>query len=302
LTGGGRSTGSELRRYLLATRPYSLLNSVARAVVGGVMAMSYYAGFRPLPIALTALVALGVAAFQASENVLNDYYDVKKGVDAPGAPATLHRLHSVYGLGLSLRQVRDLGISLLAFGVALVIIATVALNRPLLPLILAAGALLLISYTGPGGLKYRGLGELDVFVTAILMVVGSAYTVSGRLSWWEAALSVPMALLTASVVLADNLRDYEWDKAHGVRTLPVRVGKDMGKAMYAAMVLLALALPPVMLWPWGLLVEASLPLALLSILHVAEVYNLGLRRAVRFRFYVTIIFASLYAASIALAH
>jgi len=229
LTGGGRSTGSELRRYLLATRPYSLLNSVARAVVGGVMAMSYYAGFRPLPIALTALVALGVAAFQASENVLNDYYDVKKGVDAPGAPATLHRLHSVYGLGLSLRQVRDLGISLLAFGVALVIIATVALNRPLLPLILAAGALLLISYTGPGGLKYRGLGELDVFVTAILMVVGSAYTVSGRLSWWEAALSVPMALLTASVVLADNLRDYEWDKAHGVRTLPVRVGKGGGR-------------------------------------------------------------------------
>jgi 1,4-dihydroxy-2-naphthoate octaprenyltransferase len=72
--------------------------------------------------------------------------------------------------------------------------------------------------------------------------------------------------------------------------------------MYAAMVLLALALPPVMLWPWGLLVEASLPLALFSILHVAEVYNLGPRRAVRFRFYVTITFASLYAASIALAH
>jgi len=115
-------------------------------------------------------------------------------------------------------------------------------------------------------------------------------------------LSVPMALLTASVALADNLRDYEWDKAHGVRTLPVRVGKSMGKAMYAAMVLLALALPPVMLWPWGLLVEASLPLALLSIFHVAEVYNLGLRKAVRFRFYVTIAFASLYAASIALAH
>ena len=287
------------REYFLATRPYSLLNSVSRALVGGAMGIAA-AGLSPTTALILAMVVVGVAAFQASENLLNDYYDVRRGADAPGSPSTTLRAHSVYTLGLSLSQVRSFGLALLALGAALVAAATVALDRPLLPAFLAAGAALIAAYSGPVGLKYRGLGEVDVFAAAVLMVLGSYYTVAGRLSAAPALVGVPVGLLTASVALADDIRDLEWDRAHGVGTMAVRLGPAASRALYAAMVSLALALPPLIIWPWGLLVLSTAPLAALL---VASVYGrgpVGPRRAVKARFYMTIAYSAALVAAIAL--
>jgi 1,4-dihydroxy-2-naphthoate octaprenyltransferase len=270
-------------------------------VVGGVIAMSYFCGFRPVPMLLTVMVALGVAAFQAAENVLNDYFDTARGVDAPGAPGVMTRPHSFYGLGIDLGRLKAFGVSLFAFGSALVAIATLAFDRPLLPLFLAVGAFLLFCYSGPVGLKYMGLGELDVFITAVLMVVGAAYAVSGALSLREVALSLPMAFITSSVVLADNIRDYEWDRAHGVRTLPVRIGRAAASWLYAAMVLTSLLLPAALLWPWGLLTLAVAPAAVPAVLTVLGVRSEPLLKVIRYRFYVTVLLATAYSLAIALS-
>ncbi len=289
------------REYFLSTRPYSLLNSVSRAVVGGVAAMATSTGFRPLPIFLTVLVAVGVAAFQAAENLLNDYFDTRHGFDSPEAPAATLRGHSIFTYGLSLREVRDLGLALLIAGSSMVIIATVVLPRPLLPGFLALGGVLLWGYNGrPLGLKYRGLGELDVFLAAIVMVVGGYYTVAGWLTLHIVILSVPVALLSSSVALADDIRDLEWDRAHGVDTLAVRAGAAGSRALYTIMVLLAVLLPIYLLGlPWGLLSLLSIPMVVPLVLSTWGLGFVSTASAVRLRFYLTIAFSAAYAAAIA---
>ncbi|MGC9071290.1 MAG: prenyltransferase [Acidilobus sp.] len=291
------------REVLLSTRPYSLLNSVSRAIVGGVAAMASVTGFAPLPIALTALVAIGVASFQAAENLINDYFDTKHGYDTSDAPAARLRGHSVFTYGLSLDQVRGLGVSLLVFGFMLVVIATVILPRPLLPAFLGLGAVLLWGYNGrPLELKYRGLGEVDVFLAALVMVMGSYYTVSGSLSLRPLELGVPVALLSSSVALADDIRDLEWDRSHGVGTLAVRLGRKAARSLYAAMALLAVLTPLALIRaPWSLTPLTSLPLAIISTLQVWGFSVVRPWRAVKLRFYLTMTFSATYAVAIAFA-
>ncbi|MGC9209914.1 MAG: prenyltransferase [Acidilobus sp.] len=297
---GSRRPGA--KEYVLSTRPYSLLNSVSRAIVGGVTAMAVRTGFGAVPAVLTALVALGVASFQAAENLINDYIDTKRGYDTPDAPAARLRGHSIFTYGLSLKRVRDLGLSLLALGAALVVIATFALPRPLLPVFLGVGALLLWGYNGrPLELKYRGLGEVDVFLAALIMVVGSYYTVSGGLGLEPLLLAVPVSLLSTSVALADDIRDLEWDRAHGVTTLAVRLGGRPARSLYAALVLLAVLLPVSLIRPpWGLLTLATAPLAGAAVLQVWGVRVLSPARAVKLRFYLTMAFSAAYSVAIAM--
>ena len=306
MTAGGRSTGSRrpgARELFLATRPYSLLNSVSRAIVGGAAAMATSAGLGLRQVAITAMVAVGVAAFQASENLINDYFDTSRGYDTPDSPSATLRGHSVFTYGLSLKDVLRLGLSLLVFGSALVVIATVLLGRPLLPVFLAVGALLLWSYNGrPLELKYRGLGELDVFLSAMIMVAGSYYTVSGRVPLYAWVLSIPVALLSASVALADDIRDLEWDRLHGVGTLAVRLGGRASRSLYTAMVAAALSLPTALLrWPWGTLTLIAAPIAVPIVLQVWGVNAVKPDKAVRYRFYLTLTFAASYIAAFTLS-
>ena len=294
------SRGPGLKQRFLATRPYSLLNSVSRAIVGGAAAMATSAGFGVAPLAITAIVAVGVAAFQASENLINDYFDTKGGLDTPDSPSARLRGHSVFTYGLSLNEVRRLGLALLTVGAALVAFATVALDRPLLPAFLAVGGLLLWGYNGrPLGLKYRGLGELDVLLSAMIMVVGSYYTVSGRPSTLAWLLSVPVAVLSASVALADDVRDLDWDRSHGVNTLAVRLGPTASRTLYTIMVALALSLPIALTrWPCGLLTLLAVPVAVPVVLQVWGVNVIGSNRAVKYRFYLTLTFSASYIAAL----
>lgn len=288
------------RELFLATRPYSLLNSVSKAVVGGVLGL-LAAGVSARTISVLIAAVAGTVAFQASENLINDYYDVKRGADAPGSPSTTVRPHSVYTLGLSLGQVRLLGLSLLALGSALVAIVTVLAARPLLPAFLAAGAALLVTYSGPVGLKYRGLGEVDVFLATLVMVLGSYYAVSGELSTRALIVGVPVGLLAASVALADDVRDYEWDRSHGVGTMAVRLGARASRALYCALVLSAVVAPSIIAPPLGALTLASLPLAALLMASVYGRGPVGPRAAVRLRFYMTMTYSALLIAAVALS-
>ena len=97
------------------------------------------------------------------------------------------------------------------------------------------------AYTGgPRPYGYLGFGELFVFVFFGLVATGgSAYvqhapfiiTVGGHLfayeyDWWFAFwVGVPVGLLAAALLQANNLRDITTDTAAGKKTLAVRLGR-----------------------------------------------------------------------------
>src|SRR5206468_5785815 len=109
----------------------------------------------------------------------------------------------------------------------------------------AASILAGVLYTGgPRPYGYEGLGELFVFLFfGVVAVAGSYYVQVERLEWEAFALSVPVGLLAAAILVVNNVRDVDTDRRAGKRTLAVRLGRLRARRLYAAMVLIALVAP-----------------------------------------------------------
>jgi 1,4-dihydroxy-2-naphthoate octaprenyltransferase len=137
--------------------------------------------------------------------------------------------------------------------------------------ILAVGVASILAgvlYTGgPRPYGYEGLGELFVFLFfGVVAVVGSYFVQTEELRWEAFALSVPVGLLAAAILVVNNVRDIDTDRRAGKRTLAVKLGRSRARALYGAMLACSFLAPP-LIWAagglsaWILLALASLPLA-----------------------------------------
>jgi 1,4-dihydroxy-2-naphthoate octaprenyltransferase len=128
------------------------------------------------------------------------------------------------------------------------------------------------AYTGgrhPYG--YLGLGEALVFVFfGLVATAGSAYVQHVPLSHgyvfpWAFALwaGVPVGLLAAALLQANNLRDVETDKESGKKTVAVRLGRVRAGYLYVATLVATGASLGVLQHyrGWALIALAALPLA-----------------------------------------
>lgn len=122
------------------------------------------------------------------------------------------------------------------------------------------------SYTGePFNYKRRGLAVVFVFfLMGVFMIAGSYYAQTGAFRWASVAVSLPISALVSHLLLCNELRDYEYDRAHGHRTLTGRLGYRRAVILYFLLLAAAyggtvalhyLGLHPC---PWG--VFAALPL------------------------------------------
>ncbi len=248
------------RLWLLAARPRTLPAAVAPVLVGTALAVSE-GRFRPL-----AFVAALVASvfIQIGTNLSNDYSDARRGAD------TEDRLGPVrVTAGGLLPPRRVLLGTYVAFAIAVgagLYLAAVAGWELLLvgAASIAAGVL----YTGgPRPYGYEGLGELFVFLFfGVVAVVGSYYVQAERLPWEAFALSVPVGLLAAAILVVNNVRDVDTDRRAGKRTLAVKLGRRRTRTLFLAMLTAAyvtpVAIPPAggLSW-WTALPVVSAPLA-----------------------------------------
>ena len=237
---GGASARRPWRAWALAARVPTLTAAVTPVLVGTAAAAA--AGSFRVAHALGALaVALSI---QVGTNFYNDALDFLRGADTSErrgpARATQRGL-------LSPRQVLVGAYS--CFGVAGCVGAYFVwlFGWPVLVaglLAIAAG----IGYTGgPWPFGYHGLGELFVFVFfGVVAVVGSAYVQAGTIVPLAAAASVPVGMLCMAILVLNNLRDIETDRAAGKWTLAARVGPRATSAMYLGCLVVAAAAPAVL--------------------------------------------------------
>ncbi|HHI76486.1 MAG TPA: prenyltransferase, partial [Gammaproteobacteria bacterium] len=81
--------------------------------------------------------------------------------------------------------------------------------------------------------KSRGLGVPLVFLLmGVLFVGGAYYAITGHIGWRVIWLSLPFSLLASLLLLSNELRDLEADRAAGIRTLSVRLGRDRAVRLY----------------------------------------------------------------------
>jgi 1,4-dihydroxy-2-naphthoate polyprenyltransferase len=198
---------------------------------------------------------------------MNDYYDVKYGVDTESAETARYRPHVII-LGLvPARQVLFAAYGLFAAAAAIGLYLTFASGWMVL-FIGAVGVLAGIGYTAPPmKYKYVALGELSVFLMwGPLMVEGAYYVQMHALSLKALLISIPFGVLVALVIFANNIRDIEHDKSMHIRTIAIMLGHRLGIHAYLLLMVLAYAVTLIItlsgvLTPWGLLVFLSLPLA-----------------------------------------
>src|SRR5699024_9460038 len=111
---------------------------------------------------------------------------------------------------------------------------------------------------------YRGLGEVSVFVVfGVAAVVGTVFVQLGSAPWQAWVASLPVGLLSCSVLVINNLRDIPTDKETGKITLAVRIGAAGTRRLYASMIVGSYVVALVLTWVswWVPLILLSVPLA-----------------------------------------
>jgi len=218
-----------VNRWVAGARPRTLPAAVVPVAVGTACAAADLGGAHHL-IAWRVAAALIVSlALQVGTNYANDYSDGVRGTDRDRVgPVRL----VASGLAAPAAVKRA---ALASFGVAA--LAGLALTVAVGPQLLVVGAAAMAAgwfYTGgshPYG--YHGLGEVFVFVFfGLVATVGSAYVQTAHIHQLDVAAAVPVGLLAVALLVVNNLRDIPGDTLAAKRTLAVRLGDGLTRALY----------------------------------------------------------------------
>ena len=251
------------RNWFLASRPWSFSMTAISVSVGAALAAIYgnFSGW----LYLATLV--GTVLLHAATNLINDYYDVKSGVDTQQVSTAQYRPHPLVEGKLAAGHVQAAAYILYSLSSAIGIYLAATRGWALL-WIGIIGAFASLAYTAPPfKYKYSALGEISVFLMwGPLMVAGSFFVQRQEFSMNALWISLPFGVLVALVLLANNIRDIDHDRDKGILTLAIILGRNGGILLYATLVVIAYLGIIFMaifgpLYLWSLIVLASLPLA-----------------------------------------
>lgn len=282
---------------VLATRPKTLPAAIAPIVVGSAVAASV-GELRPVILVATLLAALLI---QIGANLANDLFDFRRGVDTPG------RLGPPRVTQSGLLSEREMALATAAaFGLATAIgLGVAALAGWQLIVVGALCLAVALAYSaGPFPLGSLGLGAPAVFVFfGPVAVAGTAFAQTGRLIPAALAASVPIGLLATAILVVNDLRDRDTDRAAGKLTLAARLGPVAARTEYLVLLVVAYATPVALRladrsggWYW--LPWLSLPLAVRVARLVLVTDGRALDRALAWTASLLLAFAALLAASL----
>jgi 1,4-dihydroxy-2-naphthoate octaprenyltransferase len=246
-------------KWFLETRPQFLLLSVLLALHGAALAFWQSHGTAGWTFGwLNAVLAMvGLVLLHAASNVLNDWYDMKTGVDLE-----VKRTMFSGGSGLlpggvmTSGQALGLGIGTLAAGSAIGFYLVWMSGWPLL-VIGVVGAISVAAYTPI--LTKIGLGEIFAGLgLGLLPVVGVYYLLTGRLDLVAWISGLPAFFLTYNLLLLNEFPDAEADLLGKRRHMVILLGKKGARWLYsgveiAAYVTVVAGVATGLLTPWALL-------------------------------------------------
>ncbi|MBM7660425.1 1,4-dihydroxy-2-naphthoate octaprenyltransferase [Bacillus mesophilus] len=240
------------------TRPHTLTAAFVPVFIGTALALPYTS----INVPMFIMMLLACLIIQAATNMINEYYDFKRGLDHEGS------------VGIGGAIVREgvkpqtvLRLAFILFGVAALIGIYICIQSSwwlavIGTICMAAGYF----YTGgPVPIAYTPFGEAvaGLFMGNIIILL-SYFVQAGTITLESVLISMPISILVGAILLANNIRDLDGDQENGRRTLAIIVGRKNAIKVLAGMFIVSYLWVIVLILlniasPWLLLVLLSIP-------------------------------------------
>ena len=223
-----------------------------------------------------SLVALMCSLLiQIGTNFTNDLYDYLKGADNENRKGPQRVLAS----GLITKNEMKAAIYV-TFGTAFLLGLYLVYSAGTVILVIGILSILAgLAYTaGPYPLAYNGLGDIFVFMFfGLVGTMGTYFLHSHEFSLLSFLVSIPVGALITNILVVNNFRDIEEDKAAMKYTLAVKLGKSFTRYQFIILLVLSFLIPAVLFvfynfQLWIFLPYITIPLAykLINMLYTVE--------------------------------
>ena len=198
-----------------------LLASVISVSVG--LAITWWST-NDITIIDAILTMCGVLALHASVDLLNDYWDFKRGIDTK-----THRTKMSGGSGvlpeglLKPSQVYAAGIVSLIIG-AIIGMYFVATNGIVIGIILAFAVISIYFYSIK--IVNWGLAEVFVGIKGCMIVIGTYFVQTADITEQVILGGIIIGALSSLILFITSFPDHDADKAKGRKTLVISLGKE----------------------------------------------------------------------------
>ena len=213
--------------WLRVIRVRFLLASVIAVLVGLALNWSQNGSIEFFDAFLTFA---GVMALHASVDLLNDYWDFKRGIDTKTTRTKMSGGTGVLPEGLlKPSSVYRAGVFFLVLG-ALIGSYFVITYGILIAIILGFAILSIYFYSTK--IVDSGLGEFFVAVKGSMIVIGTFYIQSDEVNIESILAGIVIGTLSSLVLFIASFPDHDADKSKGRKTLVITVGKEKARKLF----------------------------------------------------------------------
>jgi 1,4-dihydroxy-2-naphthoate octaprenyltransferase len=176
------------------------------------------------------LTFAGVMALHASVDLLNDFWDFKRGIDTKTTRTKMSGGTGVLPEGLLKPS------SVYRAGIASLIIGTiiggyfVVIDGIIIAVILGFAILSIYFYSTK--IVDSGLGEFFVAVKGSMIVIGAFFIQSGQITLESVLAGIVVGSLSSLVLFIASFPDHDADKSRGRKTLVIVVGKQKAAKLF----------------------------------------------------------------------
>ncbi len=215
-----------INAWWLAARPKTLPASISPVILG--TALAYQVGQYDWLIFFLSIVC--AMLLQIAVNFANDYFDFFSGVDTKDRLGPIRVSQSGLIAPSVLKRVLLVVCGLATFvGLLLVWLS----SWWLLLFGIASVCAVFMYSSGPWPLASNGMGEVAVFFFfGWLAVGGTFFAHTNEMNEYVLGFGSVAGLISAGIMLVNNIRDIKTDSASGKRTLAVILGEKRARALY----------------------------------------------------------------------
>ena len=250
-----------------------------------VLSMTVTSGFIGLMLALLTsstinwfhftLALIGIVLAHMSNNMTNDFFDLEGGVDDSEYVRALYAPHPILSGLVTKKQLLSyiFIVNLLDLSILLYFVYRLG---PFVLLFGLSGFFISLFYVAPPvKLKHIGLGELGVFlIWGPLMIGGTYYVTTGMITSGILLATIPYGITVTTVLVGKHIDKLETDKAKGIHTLPVLLGRKaslyLNQALMISFYVIILVLVAFKVLGIGILISFF---ALKRLIEVLKIYN-----------------------------